>query len=76
MGDKALIIWREMTGDTVKDNAVLDAYFRHTFADTRGYKKIFVNCDNNLQNLRTANENWRVILIDEEMKKRLFEYSE
>lgn len=75
-GDKALIIWREMTGDTVKDNAVLDAYFRHTFADTRGYKKIFVNCDNNLQNLRTANENWRVILIDEEMKKRLFEYSE
>jgi len=75
-GDKALVIWREMTGDTVKDNAVLDAYFRQTFADARSYKKIFVNCDNNLQNLRTANENWRVILIDEEMKKRLFEYSE
>jgi adenine-specific DNA-methyltransferase len=75
-GDKALVIWREMTGDTVKDNAVLDAYFRQTFADARSYKKIFVNCDNNLQNLRTENENWRVILIDEEMKKRIFEYSE
>jgi adenine-specific DNA-methyltransferase len=75
-GDKALVIWREMTGNTVKDNAVLDAYFRQTFTDARSYKKIFVNCDNNLQNLRTENENWRVILIDEEMKKRIFEYSE
>jgi len=63
-----------MTGDTVKDNAVLDAYFRHTFACARGYRKIFVNCDNNLENLRAENENWRVVLIDEEMKKRLFEY--
>ncbi len=75
-GDKALVIWREMTGDIIKDNAVLNEYFRQMFTDARSYKKIFVNCDNNLQNLREENENWRVILIDEEMKKRMFEYSE
>ncbi len=26
-GEKALIIWRNMTDDIAKDNAVLDAYF-------------------------------------------------
>lgn len=74
-GERALVIWREMTGDVVKDNAVLDAFFLRKKISTTDfeYRKIYVNCDNNLQNVRTDEENWKVILIEEEMKKRMFE---
>ena len=74
-GDKALVIWREMTGDIEKDNAALDAYFL-ALPNGRSFKRIYVNCDNNLMNLRTNGENWQVLLIDEEMKKRMFENAE
>lgn len=74
-GDKALVLWREMTGDIEKDNAVLDAYFL-SISNARSFKRIYVNCDNNLLNLRNNGENWRVTLIDEEMKKRMFEDTE
>jgi len=74
-GDKTLVIWREMTGDIEKDNAALDAYFL-TIPNARSFKRIYVNCDNNLMNLRTNGENWQVLLIDEEMKKRMFENAE
>jgi adenine-specific DNA-methyltransferase len=74
-GDKALVIWREMTGDIEKDNAALDAYFL-ALPNGRSFKRIYVNCDNNLMNLRNNGENWQVVLIDEEMKKRMFENAE
>ena len=74
-GDKTLVIWREMTGDIEKDNAVLDAYFLSLPA-ARSFKRIYVNCDNNLLNLRGNGESWQVVLIDEEMKKRMFEDAE
>ena len=71
-GDKTLVIWREMTGDIEKDNAALDAYFL-SLPNARRFKRIYVNCDNNLLNLRGNGEGWQVALIDEEMKKRMFE---
>lgn len=74
-GDKTLIIWREMTDDIEKDNATLDAYFL-SLPNARSFKRIYVNCDNNLLNLRDDGESWQVILIDEEMKKRMFEDAE
>jgi adenine-specific DNA-methyltransferase len=74
-GEKALVIWREMTGDIEKDNAALDAYFL-TFNNVRDFRYIYTNCDNNLANLRENGERWRVILIDEEMKQRMFEDTE
>lgn len=74
-GDKTLVLWREMTGDIVKDNAALDAYFL-SLPNARSFKRIYVNCDNNLLNLRGNGESWQVILIDEEMKKRMFEDAE
>lgn len=74
-GDKTLVIWREMTGDIEKDNAALDAYFL-TIPNARSFKRIYVNCDNNLLNLRNKGESWQVVLIDEEMKKRMFENAE
>jgi adenine-specific DNA-methyltransferase len=70
--DKTLVIWREMTGDIEKDNAALDAYFL-SLPNARSFKRIYVNCDNNLLNLRSNGESWQVVLIDEEMKKRMFE---
>lgn len=73
-GDRTLVIWRDLTGDKIKDNAVLDAFFERKKISTTDfeYKKIFVNGDNNLPNLRAGEESWKVILIEEEMKKRMF----
>ena len=74
-GESVLVIWRELTGDTVKDNAVLDAFFNKKKISTNDfeYKKIYVNGDNNLQNTRSDKESWKVILIEEEMKNKMFE---
>ena len=74
-GDSILIIWRELTGDRIKDNAVLDAFFVKKKISTIDfeYKKIYVNGDNNLTNLKAENEEWKVLLIEEEMKKRMFD---
>lgn len=73
-GDRTLVIWRDMTSDKIKDNAVLDAFFKQKKGSTIDfeYKKIFVNGNNNLLNLRTSDENWKVIFIEEEMKERMF----
>lgn len=74
-GDSVLVIWRELTGDIIKDNAVLDAFINNKKINTTNleYNKIFINGDNNLQNMRSDKENWKVILIEEEMRKRMFE---
>lgn len=73
-GDRTLVIWRDMAGDKIKDNAVLDAFFERKKISTTDfeYKKIYVNGDNNLPNLKAEDESWKVILIEEEMKKRMF----
>lgn len=53
-GEKALIVWRTLTGDMEQDNAVLDAFVNRIALKTRDaeYDTIWVNGDNNLQNLR------------------------
>ena len=73
-GERVLVIWRDLTGDIEKDNAVLDAFFakKHVNPLDFEYKTIYVNGDNNLQNIKTEDENWKVILIESEMKKRMF----
>lgn len=74
-GERVLVIWRDLTGDIEKDNAVLDAFFakKHVNPLDFEYKTIYVNGDNNLQNIKTEDENWKVILIESEMKKCMFE---
>ena len=74
-GRRALVIWRTVTDNVLESNAALDAYFtkyRINPAD-REYDVIFVNGDNNLENLRTANETWKVQMTETEFKKRMFE---
>ncbi|MEW6621932.1 MAG: site-specific DNA-methyltransferase [Bacillota bacterium] len=74
-GDKALVIWRNLTNDLAADNAALDAFFVKYRAETknREFDIIYVNGDNNLENLKSEKEQWKVRLIELEFKKRMFE---
>jgi len=72
---KALIIWRTVTDDILRSNAALDAYFlKHRInpAD-REFDFIYVNCDNNLENLKTDEEEWKVQRIEPLFKEKMFE---
>lgn len=68
-GDKILVIWRNLTDDIVKDNAVLDAVLINNKIVLEEFDKIYVNGDNNIQN---TNGN-KITLIEEEMQKCMFE---
>lgn len=74
-GRRALVIWRTVTEDIIASNAALDAYFTtyRKGAQDRSYDVIFVNGDNNLENLRRSNETWKVQITEIEFKKRMFE---
>jgi len=74
-GEKVLVIWRVLTGDIQNDNAALDAYLRKKRISTRDfeYDLIYVNGDNNLQNMKLDEEHWKVVLTEEEFKKRMFD---
>lgn len=71
-GERTLIIWRNC--DTVNNEALND-FFRHMNYSTRDteFDRIYVNGDNNLENLRTDEERWKVVLIEQEFAKRMFE---
>jgi adenine-specific DNA-methyltransferase len=74
-GRKALVIWRTIGEDLKACNAALDAYFEKYRINPhdREYDVIYVNGDNNLENLCTADETWKVVLIEQEFNKRMFE---
>lgn len=74
-GRKALVIWRTIGEDLKACNEALDAYFEKYRINPhdREYDFIYVNGDNNLENLCTADETWKVILIEQEFNKRMFE---
>lgn len=74
-GERALIIWRNITDNLLESNAALDAYFqryRINPAD-REYDVIYVNGDNNIANLKSTEETWKVRMIEPEFKTRMFE---
>lgn len=74
-GRRALIIWRTVTDDLIASNAALDAYFaKHRInpAD-REFDIIYVNGDNNLENMKAEDESWKVNMIEIEFKNRMFE---
>lgn len=71
-GESTLIIWRNC--DTI-DNKALDEFFNRMAYSTRDteFDRIYVNGDNNLENLRTEEEQWKVVLTEQEFAKRMFE---
>lgn len=65
--EKVLIVWRKLTGDLEKDNAVLDEWFDKNRISTRDFEfdTIYVNGSNNLPNLARDEDTWKVRLIEE-----------
>jgi adenine-specific DNA-methyltransferase len=71
-GDKVLVIWRN-TKET--SNEQLDEFFRKQDFNTRDseFDLIYVNGDNNLENLKKPDETWKVRLIEEDFKRLMFD---
>jgi adenine-specific DNA-methyltransferase len=74
-GRRALVIWRNITDNLIESNAALDAYFTKYRINPldREYDVIYVNGDNNLENLRTDDEGWKVRMTEIDFKKHMFE---
>lgn len=70
--EKILVIWRDVEQT---DNKALNDFFRKLQINTRDseFRRIYVNGDNNLENIRTDDEQWKVGLIEEEFQKRMFD---
>jgi len=71
-GERTLIIWRDLEA---KSNADLEAFFRKQDYNPRDmeYDLIYVNGDNNLENIRRPDETWKVRLIEEEFVRLMFD---
>lgn len=71
-GLKTLVIWRNCEEI---DNERLCRFFERMDFRTRDteFDLIYVNGDNTLPNLRRDEENWKVVLTEEEFAKRMFE---
>lgn len=70
--ERTLVIWRNCNKVSNED---LNEFFRkQSYCTTDSeFDKIYVNGDNTLPNIKTDEEHWKVVLIEEEFKKRMFE---
>lgn len=73
--ENVLVIWRTLTDDVDKDNLMLDAFFTTQGYSTRDmeWDTIYVNGDNNLENLRRQDQTWKVRLIEEDFRRLMFD---
>jgi adenine-specific DNA-methyltransferase len=79
-GRKTLVIWRKRPGGETpegleKDNLVLNEWFSKSGYSTKDYEfdLIYVNGDNNLENLKTPDDTWKVRLIEEDFHRLMFD---
>lgn len=77
-GRRALVIWRKLTGDPEQENLVLDEWFTRQgySAKDSEFDLIYVNGGNNLENLKTPDDRWKVRLIEEDFHRLMFEGTE
>ena len=82
-GRRVLVIWRKRPGgDTAEgieqDNLVLNEWFRKLGFSTKDseFDVIYVNGSSNLENVRTADERWKVRLIEEDFMRLMFDVEE
>lgn len=70
--EKTLVIWRNTEE---KSNQDLNEFFTKMEFSTRDseFQRIYVNGDNHLENLKTGDDHWKVVLIEEEFLKRMFD---
>jgi len=74
-GKQALIIWRNLKE---KSNDDLEEFFkkqRYSTLDTE-FDYIYVNGDNHLENLKKDEDRWKVMLIEEEFQRLMFDVSD
>lgn len=73
-GRRTLIIWRKLTGEPEQDNLVLDEWFTKQgySAKDSEFDLIYVNGDNNLENLKTPSDTWKVRPIEEDFHRLMF----
>ena len=71
-GQKTIVLWRKIAE---MDNDKLDAWFKKQKYNTKDmeYDLIYVNGDNNLENLRREDMTWKVRLIEEEFHRLMFD---
>jgi adenine-specific DNA-methyltransferase len=71
-GDRVLVLWRNLDET---DNDKLDQWFEKQGYSTRDleYDLVYVNGDNNLENLRRPDQTWKVRLIEEEFQRLMFD---
>ena len=74
-GRRAIVIWRKLTGQAEQDNLVLDEWFTRQgySAKDSEFDLIWVNGGNNLENLKTPDDRWKVRLIEEDFHRLMFE---
>ncbi len=77
-GRKTLVIWRKLIGDPEQDNLVLDEWFKKQGYSSKDseFDLIYVNGDNNLENLRQPDATWKVRLIEQDFHRLMFEEAE
>ncbi len=71
-GEKTLIIWRNVAENP---NAALDAFFQKQGYNTKDleFALVYVNGDNNLENLKRLDETWKVRRIEDEFQRLMFD---
>lgn len=74
-GEKVLVIWRNVKE---KKNEDLEQFFRKQDYNPKDmeFAIIYVNGDNNLENIRREDETWKVRLIEEEFQRLMFSTEE
>ena len=74
-GRRTLVIWRKLSGEPEQDNLVLNEWFTKQDYLAKGseFDLIFVNGGNNLENLKTPDDLWKVRLIEEDFHRLMFD---
>jgi adenine-specific DNA-methyltransferase len=74
-GRRTLIIWRKVTSNPEQDNLVLDTWFTRAgySAKDSEFGLIYVNGDNNLENLKAADDTWKVRMIEDDFHRLMFD---
>ena len=72
---RTLVIWRKLIGESEQDNLVLDEWFSRQGYSARDSEVdlIYVNGGNNLENLKTPDDLWKVRLIEEDFHRLMFD---
>jgi adenine-specific DNA-methyltransferase len=71
-GEKILVVWRDCTKHNSTSLNEFLSKSKYNPLDNE-FDRIYVNGDNNVENLKIGDERWKVVLIEEEFKTRMFE---